>query len=65
MLGFYNPNCYGMIHHGTTAKSIKGETITIHPNAFLDKHGKLISDKKVLIYVTNANTDSDVAQSSA
>ena len=64
--GFFNPKCPGIIHLGSNDQTINGETITIHPNAFLDSEGNLIPDKKILIYVTNgANNDSDITASSA
>lgn len=67
MLGFFNPKCLGMVHLGTNDETINGETITVHPNAFLDGEGNLIADKRILLYVTNAALDgnSDLAQSSA
>ena len=54
-----------MQHLGTTDETVNGETVTIHPEAFLDNKGKLIADKRILIYVTNANAESDISQSSA
>ena len=54
-----------MIHRGSGGETISGETITIHPNAFLDSEGKVIADKRILLYVTNAAEKSDIAQSNA
>ena len=65
MLGFFNPKCIGMLHLGSTDDTVNGETITIHPEAFLDSKGKFIADRRILIYVTNASDDSDITQSSA
>ena len=61
LLGFFNPKCIGMIHRGSTSDTINGETITIHANMFLDSDGKVIADKRILLYVTNAAEKSDIA----
>ena len=50
-----------MIHRGSTSDTINGETITIHANMFLDSDGKVIADKRILLYVTNAAEKSDIA----
>ena len=65
LLGFFNPKCKGMLHQGSTSETVNGETITIHPNVFLDSEGKVIADKRILLYVTNAAEKSDIAQSNA
>ena len=67
MLGFFNPTCLGMRHLGATDETISGETVTIHPNAFLDSEGNLLTGKRILLYVTNAAlaSTSDLTQSSA
>ena len=65
MLGFFNPKCIGMLHLGSTDDTVNGETITIHPEAFVDNKGKFIADRRILIYVTNASDSSDITQSSA
>ena len=65
LLGYFNPKCIGMIHCGSGGETISGETITINPNAFLDSEGKVIADKRILLYVTNAAEKSDIAQSNA
>ena len=67
LLGYFNPKCFGMLHRGVTDEVNKGETITIHPEAFFDDEGKFINHKKILVYVSNGSTlkSSDITASNA
>ena len=67
LLGYFNPKCYGMLHRGVTDELNKGETITIHPKAFFNDDGKLIKNKKILVYVGNGSTSrqADITASNA
>ena len=56
-----------MLHRGVTDDLNKGETITIHPKAFFNDDGKLIKNKKILVYVGNGSNSkqADITASNA
>mmetsp|Transcript_34461 Transcript_34461/g.45333 ORF Transcript_34461/g.45333 Transcript_34461/m.45333 type:complete len:197 (-) Transcript_34461:357-947(-) len=53
VLSFAQPKCIGMEHLMSREKSVLADTIRVNPKLFYDTEGKLIADKRVLIYVTD------------
>lgn len=59
-LGYTNPRCKGMEHVSSRDQLIRGDTIKISGEAFIDKHtGKVIPNKRVLLSVADLSKETD------
>ena len=51
ILSFGQPKCIGMEHLSSRDKKVMGETIRLNSNLFYDTEGKLVANKRIMIYV--------------